>query len=203
MLLSSPVVAEQTSNTADANKMASSQTSSRDNPIATRRPASYIGGSLSYAQLRTWLAETDDHRKLSFGPLHSVANVFRVGDAFTDKFALGFQIQFFNAKKEKEQISAFALLLDATFYPWRGLGIRPAAGFGFGFAQGENKWEFGFGGPGTLSLALTYEFQISRKFTLAPIVQGTWMAGDDYDGLFVSIGIEMLFWLSNKNRHDK
>ncbi|MBN2343593.1 MAG: hypothetical protein JXX29_18545 [Deltaproteobacteria bacterium] len=168
-----------------------------------RRPASYVGGSLNYAQLRTWVEETDDHRKLTFGPLHSVANVFRVGDALHEKFALGFQIQFLNAKKDHEQVSAFALLLDATFYPWKGLGIRPSAGFGFGFAQGENKWEFGFGGPGTLSFSLLYEFRITRKFTLAPIAQMTWLTGDGYDSLFTLFGIEMLFWLSNKNRYKK
>lgn len=173
----------------------------RDDVSVRRRPASYVGGALNYAQLRTWLSANDDHKALAFGPIHTFATVFRVGDALTDKFCLGFQIQWLNGKDNKKQISAFALLLDMTFYPYKGLGIRPSAGFGFGFAQGENKWEFGFGGPGTLSFSLLYEFRLTKKLTLAPVAQTTWLTGDEYEGFFTLFGVEMLFWPANKNRY--
>ncbi|MBN2528631.1 MAG: hypothetical protein JXR76_19735 [Deltaproteobacteria bacterium] len=173
----------------------------RDDPAVKRRPASYVGGSLNYVQLYTWLEKNDDHKALKYGPLHSGAGALRVGDAFGDHIALGFQVQFLNSKAEHVQISAFALLLDLSIYPWKGLGIRPSAGFGFGFAQGENKWEFGFGGPGTLAMSLLYEFRITRKMTIAPVITTTWMTADGYDGLFALAGIEMLFWIPNRNRY--
>ena len=199
------VAAEETvkskTDAADASQHVSKDVHWRDDPTIRRRPASYIGGAMNYIQVYTWLAENDDHRKLSYGPLHFVAGTFRVGDAFGDKFAIGFQMQSVNAKNEEVQISAFALLLDLSFYPWKGLGVRPSAGFGFGFAQGENKWEFGFGGPGTLSFSLLYEFRITKKMTLAPVVTTTWLTGEGYDAMFALVGIEMLFWLPNKNRY--
>ncbi|MBN2716237.1 MAG: hypothetical protein JXX14_10310 [Deltaproteobacteria bacterium] len=175
----------------------------RNDSTIRRRPASYIGGSLNYVQAHTWLAENDDHKKLTYGPLHSGTMLMRVGDAFGDKFAIGFQVQTVNIKSPDVQLSAFALLLDLSFYPWKGLGIRPSAGFGFGFAQGENKWEFGFGGPGALALSLLYEFRVTRKFTLAPVVTTTWLTGDGYDSIFTFAGIEALFWLPNKHRYDQ
>ena len=173
----------------------------RDDPQIRRRPASYVGGALTYVQVHTWIKANKDHKKLNYGPLHSGTLLMRVGDAFGDKFAIGFQVQSVNAKTKDVQISAFALLLDLSFYPWKGLGIRPSAGFGFGFAQGHNKWEFGFGGPGTLSFSLLYEFRITRKFTLAPVATTTWLTGDGYDNLFIFAGIEALFWLPNRHRY--
>ncbi len=176
----------------------------RKDPTIRRRPASYVGGSINYIQARTWIDENEDHKKLNYGPLHFVATTIRVGDAFSDKFAMGFQVQSVNIKADEVQVSAFALLLDLSFYPWKGLGVRPSAGFGFGFAQGKNKWEFGFGGPGTLAFSLLYEFRLTRKLTLAPVVTTTWITGDGFDSLFALAGIELLFWRPNRNyRHKK
>ncbi len=172
----------------------------RRDPTVKRRPSSYLGGSLNYLQLWTWLDATDDHQRLAFGPLHSAANLFRVGDALNEHFCLGFQVQILSARREKTQLSAFAILLDATVYPWKGLGIRPSAGFGFGFAQGKNQWEFGFGGPGTLAMAFLYEFRVTRHLTLAPIIQGTWMAAEGYNGLFVMAGVEVTAWFSDRSK---
>ncbi|MBN2801671.1 MAG: hypothetical protein JXR91_01115 [Deltaproteobacteria bacterium] len=166
----------------------------RKDPKVKRHPASYLGGSLNYQQLYSWLDENKDHKKLTFGPLSGFAPTFRVGDAFAEFFTIGFQVQFLIAKTSATQISSLAILLDATFYPWRGLGIRPSAGFGFSFTQGKNQWEFGSGGPGTLALALLYEFRISRYITIAPIVHTTYIASDGYKSLALLFGVEMTAW---------
>lgn len=172
----------------------------RKDPTIRRRPGSYLGGSLNYAQSRTWLEATDDHEKLAFGPMHSIGTVFRVGDALWEFFCLGFQIQAINAKRDSAQISAFTLMLDISFYPWKGLGIRPSVGFGFGFAQGKEDWEFGFGGPGTLAMAVLYEIRLTRKLTLAPVVQATWLTGEGYDSLFILTGLEFIAWFDDAKK---
>ena len=92
-------------------------------------------------------------------------------------------------------MSGFALFVDPTFYPWKGLGLRPSVGLGFSFAQaGKGSHEFGFGGPGALAFALTYEFRVSRLFVMGPIAQICWTVGDDYDAMFFSFGLQMLKW---------
>jgi hypothetical protein len=184
---------------ADSSKKTNTQNRSTT-PSTRRRPSSYIGGSVNYLQLHAWLAANDDHKKLQLGPLHGFAPTFRVGDALTEYFSLGFQVQFLIAKTANQQISAFAIMLDASFYPWRGLGIRPSAGFGFSFAQGSNDWEFGFGGPGTLGLALLYEFRISKVMTLAPIVQATLVGSDGYRSLAILFGVEITAWFRKKEK---
>ncbi len=163
-----------------------------------RRPASYIGGSLNYQQMYAWMDANDDHKKLSFGPIHGFAPTFRVGDALTEYFCLGFQVQFLMGSTTQEKISSFTVLLDTSFYPLKGLGIRPSAGFGFSFAQGKNKWEFGNGGPGTLALALLYEFRVSKTITLAPIIQSTFIASNEYKSLAILFGVELTAWFKKQ-----
>ncbi|MBW2530637.1 MAG: hypothetical protein JRI55_04110 [Deltaproteobacteria bacterium] len=168
----------------------------RDDPTVKRHTGSYIGGAVGYMQSRAWLPETEDHDKLSFGPLHTWQAAFRVGDAFAEWFALGFQIDITNTVGGPPTLGAFNLMLDATFYPWEGLGIRPSLGLGLGFAQGKESWEFGGGGPGCFSLALTYEFRVLPLFVIAPVVQVYGIVGEDFDGLFLFFGIELLKWFA-------
>jgi len=166
----------------------------RSDPAVKRRPGSYLGGALGYAQARVWVPANDTHEDLALGPVHTWELAFRVGDAFTEWFAVGFQIQIVNGKNDAAQISAFDLLLDATFYPWRGLGLRPSVGIGFAYGRGEHAWETGGGGPGCLALGVLYEIRITRLFTIAPVVQVSWIAGEEFDGLFFFAGIEFVKW---------
>jgi hypothetical protein len=166
----------------------------RDDPAVKRHPGSYLGGALGYTQTRIWIPANDSHSDLVIGPLHSWGLNFRVGDAFAEWFALGFQIQIASAKSGAQQTSAFDLMLDATFYPWAGLGLRPSVGIGFGYARGEHKWETGGGGPGCLALGVLYEIRITRLFTIAPVVQVSWITGDKFDGLIFFAGIEFIKW---------
>ena len=166
----------------------------RNNSELKRRPGSYLGGTLAYVQSRAWAEETDDHGDLSFGPLHTWGLAFRVGDAFADWFAVGFQVFLTNRRSEDESIGAFELMLDASFYPYAGLGIRPSVGIGLGFASGKNDWEFGGGGPACLALAVLYEFRVTRFFSIAPVVNVSWITGENFDGLFLFIGIEFTKW---------
>jgi len=159
-----------------------------------RHPGSYLGGALGYIQSRAWVPANESHGDLELGPVHTWGMGFRVGDAFTEWFALGIQLQLSGGKADTTQISALELLLDVTFYPWGGLGVRPSLGIGFGYAQGEHKWEMGGGGPGCLGLALLYEIRITRLFTIAPIAQVSWIAGEEFDGLFIFAGIEFIKW---------
>ena len=166
----------------------------RNNPELKRRPGSYLGGAIGYVQSRAWAPETEDHDDLSFGPLHTWGLAFRVGDAFADWFAVGFQVFLTNKRSEDESIGAFSLMLDATFYPYAGLGIRPSVGIGLGFASGKNSWEFSGGGPACLGLAVLHEFRVTRFFSIAPVVNVSWITGENFDGLFMLFGIEFTKW---------
>jgi hypothetical protein len=166
----------------------------RDDPNTKRHPGSYIGGGAGYAQVRAWVEANKDHGDLEFGPFHTWYSSIRVGDAFAEWFALGFQVEITNAESGKEQLGAFNLLLDASFYPVGGLGIRPAVGLGLGFAAGKEDWEFGGGGPGCVSLSLLYEFRVVKLFAIAPVVQSFWITGQGFDGLFLFFGLEFIKW---------
>jgi hypothetical protein len=166
----------------------------RDDPNTKRHPGSYIAAGAGYAQVRAWLEANEEHGDLEFGPMHSWFASLRVGDAFTEWFALGFQVEISNAYKGKQQIGAFNLMLDASFFPIAGLGIRPAVGLGLGFANGEEEWEFGGGGPGCVSLSLLYEFRILELLAVAPVAQGFWITGQGFDGLFLFFGVEFVKW---------
>lgn len=173
---------------------AEEKTDWRHDPSIKRRPGSYLGGGIDYTQMHVWMEANDDHDDLKFGPLHTWGINFRVGDAFTDWFAIGFQLLLSSVTREGRQTSMFGLLLDTSFYPWRGLGIRPAVGIGMAFAQGENDWEMGSGGPGCLSLAILYEIRVTRFFSIAPMVQTAWIVSDGYDGVYIFIGLEFMKW---------
>ncbi len=169
----------------------------RDDPKTLRHPGSYIGLAIGYNNARTWFVPQEDEfdDEVSLGPYNGWQFSFRTGDAFKEWFAIGFQIDMsYGGYGSEGTIGAFGLLLDTTFYPWRGLGIRPSLGLGFSYAQGKEQFEFGFGGPGSLSLALTYEFRVSRLIALAPVVQASWITGEDFNGLFFFFGLEFLKW---------
>lgn len=163
-------------------------------PESKRRPGSYLGATTAYVQSRAWVEETDDHDDLGFGPLHTWGLAFRVGDAFADWFAVGFQVFFTSKRSEEESIGAFELMLDASFYPYAGLGVRPSVGMGLGFASGKNEWESGGGGPACLALAVLYEFRGPWLFSIAPVVNVSWITGEGFDGLFLLIGVEITKW---------
>jgi hypothetical protein len=166
----------------------------RGDPSVQRHPGSYIGGAIGYANVRSWVEESDEHDDMFVGPFHTFALSFRVGDAFFEWLALGFQIEIASAKRRGQQIGMFNLLLDTTFYPWEGLGLRPSFGLGLGFASGKEEWEFGGGGPGCLGMAVLYEVRVTRLFVIAPIVQTFWISGQGYDGLTIFAGLEILKW---------
>ncbi|MCP4604900.1 MAG: hypothetical protein GY847_30995 [Proteobacteria bacterium] len=170
----------------------------RDDPKTLRHPGSYIGFGVGYTNAHSWFKPKEDEfdDKLSIGPFHCWQTMFRVGDAFFEWFALGFQIDMiYGGYGGPESISAFALRLDTTFYPWRGgLGIRPSVGLGFAYASGEEDYKTGYGGPASLSLALIYEIRLTRLLVLAPVAQVYWIAGEDFNGLFFFIGLEFLKW---------
>lgn len=166
----------------------------RDDPAVPRRPGSYLSGTIGYMQSRAWVEANKEHGDLAFGPIHTWMGSLRVGDAFAEWFALGFQVGITNGTQGKEQVGAMALLLDTTFYPVAGFGVRPALGLGLGFASGDKDWKFGGGGPGCLSLALVYEFRITRRFVLAPVVQTLWITGQEFDGVFLFFGLEIMRW---------
>lgn len=166
----------------------------RDDTEVKRHPGSYIGGSSGYSLAWAWLEANKEHGDLEFGPMGSWFASLRVGDAFFEWLALGFQVGITNASEGKKRVGAFNLLLDASLYPVGGLGIRPAVGLGLGFATGNEEWEFGGGGPGCLSLAVLYEFRITQLFVIAPVAQGFWITGQGFDGLFVFLGIELIKW---------
>jgi hypothetical protein len=166
----------------------------RQDPGVRRRPGSYLGGAIGYSQTRAWIPANDSHGDLALGPVHTYGLALRVGDAFAEWFAVGFQVQIYSGKSDTAKISAFDLLLDATFYPWQGLGLRPSVGLGFGYARGEHEWEMGGGGPGCLAVGVLYEFRVTRLFSIAPIVQVSWIAGEEFDSLFLFVGIELAKW---------
>jgi len=172
----------------------------RKDPSVKRHPGSYIGGGLSYMMADVWYTvKVDDFEsKYSFVPIHGISGVLRVGDAFKEWLAIGFQIMILNAQNSSRNRStaSFGLLLDTSFYPWRGLGIRPSVGFGFGFAQaGKESYQLGFGGPACLSFALSYEIRITRLFMLVPTVAISWIGnGNDFNIMTFTAGIDMLKW---------
>jgi hypothetical protein len=169
----------------------------RKDPATLRHPGSYIGFGGGYTQSRAWFVpqEEEFNDELRLGPFHSWQSIFRVGDAFFEWLAVGFQINLTYGRHGDSQImGAFGLLLDVTFYPWRGFGIRPSVGLGFSYASGEKDFEFGYGGPGDFSLAITYEFRLTRLFAVAPVAQVYWITGDDYDAFSFCFGIEFIKW---------
>ena len=168
----------------------------RDDPAVARHPGSYLSGGAGYSQSRAWLAANDEHDDLAFGPLHTYFGSLRVGDAFFEWFAVGFQVLLTNASTDTEQIGAVGLLLDVSFFPWEGLGIRPAVGLGLGFANGTEDWEFGGGGPGCFSLSVLYEIRVTRLFVIAPVVQTAYIMGQEFDGLFLLFGLEFTKWFA-------
>jgi hypothetical protein len=168
----------------------------RSDPSVLRHPGSYIGGAVGYANLRAWVPENADHDDLSIGPLNTWMIAFRVGDAFAEWFAVGFRIDISNNTRGEDTIGLFDLMLDLSFYPWEGLGIRPSVGLGLGFASGKEEWEFGGGGPGAAALAVLYEIRVTRLFVLAPVVQVVWVGGEEFDAFAIFAGIEILKWFA-------
>lgn len=166
----------------------------RRDPSVPRHPGSYIGGAIGYSRAWAWIPENDRHGDLAPGPFDSMGMAFGVGDAFTEWFALGFRIQIASGRNGDAQYGSFGLLLDATFYPAPGLGLRPAVGLGFGYATGEHDWEVGGGGPGCLALGVLYEIRLARLITLAPVVQGAWITGEGFDGATLFVGLELTKW---------
>ncbi len=169
----------------------------RKDPSVRRHPGSYLGGSIGYAQSRAWYVpqEKEFDEDLQLGPINAIHVAFRVGDAFFEWLAIGFHIDIISGRDgETSSMSAMGLLLDTTFYPWQGLGLRPSVGLGFSFADGKEDYEFGFGGPGDLSFAVTYEIRLKKLLVLAPIAQVSWIFGEDYNGVFFCVGIEILKW---------
>jgi hypothetical protein len=168
----------------------------RDDPAVLRHPGSYIGGALGYANLRAWVPENADHGDLAVGPLQTWMLAFRVGDAFAEWFAVGFRIGLSNNTRGEETIGVFDLMLDLSFYPWEGLGIRPSVGLGLGFASGKEEWEFGGGGPFAAALAVLYEIRVTRLFVIAPVVQVVYVGGEEFDALGIFAGLEILKWFA-------
>jgi hypothetical protein len=170
-------------------------------PTDKRHPGSYMGGAIGYTMANSWyrVEISEYEREYDLGPLHGTSTIVRVGDAFFEWFAVGFQIDLVSAnnfyQSKEKMMSGFGLYLDTTFYPWRGFGLRPSVGLGFSYAQtGTDRHEFGFGGPASLSFAVTYEFRLPRLFTLGPVFQIAWTAGEDYNAMFFTVGIELLKW---------
>ena len=156
---------------------------------------------MGYTMAHSWykVKQKDYEQDYELGPIHGTVMFIRVGDAFFEWFAVGFQIDLISAnnfyQSKEKAMSGFGLYLDTTFYPWRGLGLRPSVGLGFSYAQaGKEQHEFGFGGPASLSFTMSYEFWVSRLFTMGPVVQLSWIAGEDYNSMFFSVGIEFLKW---------
>jgi hypothetical protein len=172
----------------------------RHDPSSRRRPGSYLGGSLGYAMAFSWFTyeQRDFRRRYEIGPVHGLAGAIRAGDAFFDWLAVGFQVNitagtFGDVNKQKT--AGFGLYLDTTLYPAMGFGIRPSVGLGFAYSQaGKESYKFAFGGPLSLSVSLTYEGRISRWWTLGPVVQLSWITGDQYDVMYITFGLELLKW---------
>ncbi|MCP4199961.1 MAG: hypothetical protein GY762_22685 [Proteobacteria bacterium] len=171
----------------------------RKDPTVVRRPGSYLGGGLAYSQGHTWYVsqhEDATNSRLHIGPAHLSHVFLRVGDAFAEWFALGFQINIASTIGGEERVSVFGMLLDTTFYPWRGLGIRPSVGLGFAYVESKTSSTrvYGYGWPANLSLTFTYEIRVTRHFVIAPFAQVYWITGKDFDGLFYCFGLEFLRW---------
>ena len=50
------------------------------------------------------------------------------------------------------------------------------------------------GGPANLAFAISYEIRVLRLLTVGPVVQVSWISGDDYDSFFLLFGVEILKW---------
>jgi hypothetical protein len=175
----------------------------RKDPNQERRPSSYIGGGMAYAQSRSWYTSQEDEFKddISAGPLNSMSMFLRFGDAFYEWLAVGFQINIVSgsSKDSSSAISAFGLLLDVGFTPWKGLILRPSVGLGFGYSSGDEEFEFGYGSPAFLAFTTGYEFRVSRFFCISPIAQISYLGGDDYNSMFLVFGIEMTKYFIKKS----
>ncbi len=165
-----------------------------------RRPGSYLGGGMGYSMVNAWYTVRlkDLVENYDIGPVHGYMSFIRVGDALYEWLAAGFQIDIISAALSGEDApgaSSFGLYVDVTFYPWRGLGLRPSVGVGFGYAQaGKETYEIGVGGPLTLAFAASYEFRVSKGFTMGPMIQVSWVRGEDFDAVFFNVGLELIKW---------
>ncbi|MDJ0764414.1 MAG: hypothetical protein QNJ97_15665 [Myxococcota bacterium] len=171
----------------------------RCDPSVLRHPGSYIAAGVGYTQGRAWFIPDRDEfdEDIFIGPVHGYNTTFRVGDAFFEWLAIGFQVNIIGAiEQEENAISAFGLLLDTTLYPLRGLGIRPSVGLGFGYAVGKADYETGFGGPLNLALAVSYEIRLTKLIVLAPVAQIGWIRGDNFDTLSFGVGLEFQKWFA-------
>ena len=199
---SAPTVSDEAEATSsdNAEKKKADRRAWRKDKTLRRRPGSYLGGGLAYSMANAWYTVKlrDLVEDYDIGPMHGSLMAVRVGDAFFDWLAAGFQIDMLNAAlagADEPGATCFALYVDVTFYPWRGFGLRPSVGVGFGYAQaGKETYELGFGGPLTLAFTASYEFRVSRFFTMGPFVQVAWVKGEDFDSLFFNVGIELLKW---------
>ena len=165
-----------------------------------RRPGSYLGGSSGVGLGYAWFKTTHRELELDFdlGPMVGSVLAIRVGDAFLEWLTVGFQVNIFSATysgAEEPKTAAFALLIDTVFYPWRGLGLKPAVGLGFSYGQaGTESFQIAMGGPTTLAFGISYEFRVSRFFTMGPSIQATWTTGDDYNAFYLIFALEFLKW---------
>jgi hypothetical protein len=165
-----------------------------------RRPGSYLGGGIGYSMVNSWYTVEQKDLKVDYdiGPVHGYMFFLRVGDALFEWLSVGFQIDMIGAALagvDEPGASAFGLYVDTTFYPWRGLGLRPSVGVGFGYAQaGKETYELGYGGPLTLAFAASYEFRVSRGFTMGPMFQVSWVKGENFDAVFFNVGLEFIKW---------
>jgi hypothetical protein len=205
MSLPLAAAADDTTVKPDAPSTKEQEKSWRDDPSVLRHPGSYIGGGGGVVRNYAWLPAkkgtgnasfASEHDALAFGPLWGWQAFVRVGDAFMEWLAIGFQVDVASASGGKDTISSFDVMLDLSLYPWQGLGIRPSVGLGFGYAQGAQSWQFGGGGPTTLSLAVLYEIRMTRLFCIAPVVQAYWITGEEYDAVVVFAGIELIKWFA-------
>jgi hypothetical protein len=168
-----------------------------------RRPGSFMGGSSGVAMAYAWYTTEQQDLELTFdlGPIWASAMSIRVGDAFFEWFTVGFQINFISGGfggEDDPKTAGFALFLDTAFYPWRGLGLRPSVGLGFSYAQaGTESYQISFGGPATLGFAVSYEFRVTRLFTMGPSIQFTWTTGDEYDCAYLIFALEFIKWFKS------
>lgn len=175
----------------------------RRDPSVLRRPGSYIGGGMGYTMANAWytVKQKDLVESYDIGPAHGYMSFIRVGDALYEWLAAGFQIDILSAAlsgADADGATCFGLYVDVTFYPWRGLGLRPSLGVGFSYAQaGKETYEMGLGGPLTLAFAASYEFRVSKGFTMGPMIQVSWVRGEDFDALFFNVGLELIKWFKS------
>lgn len=128
---------EKTSQPSHTDESTPNDTNWRMDASVERRPGSYLGGGAGYSQHSAWFIPQDDEYRedIAMGPIHAWQAFFRVGDAFFEWFAVGFQVNLSYGSTGGETIAGVGILLDATFFPWRGLGLRPSVGLGFSYAR--------------------------------------------------------------------